>query len=350
MKVKAGVKMDKPLLLGVLFLLAFSTIVLRSIAPFLFPEYFLYFIIGSIVFILFASIEFEVISLFSTHLYVFSIVLLLINLVIGQVTRGAVRWIPLGPISIQPAEIVRPFLILFFANYLTADNLNLKRLFTSLLLLFVPVLLIVIQPSLGVAILTLVSYFGVLLSSGINKKYITLGIMIILITLPIVWQVMAPYQRGRIESFLNPEADPLGAGYNSIQSMISVGSGKLTGKGLGKGVQTQLAFLPEKHTDFIFASVSEELGFVGASLLISGVFFVLWRLTTFMKIPINPAGRAYLAGVFLVLFIQTIVNIGMNLGLLPITGLPLPLVSAGGSSLIATMIMLGIAQGARKKG
>ena len=350
MKVEAkGGGIDKSLLLGILFLLTFSTIALKSIAPSLFPSYFLYFVIGAVVFILFASIDFEVISLFSPHLYVFSIVLLVINLIIGQVTRGAVRWIPLGPISIQPAEIVRPFLILFFANYLTKESLNLKRLMTALLLLLVPVLLITIQPSLGVAILTLVSFFGVLLSSGVNKKYIIAGIGIILVALPIIWQVMAPYQRGRVDSFLNPEIDPLGAGYNSIQSMISVGSGKLTGVGLGKGVQTQLAFLPEKHTDFIFASVSEELGFVGASLLILGVFFILWRLTSFMKNPINPAGRAYLAGAFLVLFVQTIVNIGMNLGLLPITGLPLPLVSAGGSSLIATMIMLGIAGRATSK-
>ena len=349
MKTEAsGARIDKPLLFGILFLVAFSVVVLRSIAPFLFPLYFVYITIGFVVFILFASIEFDVLSLFSTHFYVISIFLLLLNLVIGQVTRGAVRWIPLGPISIQPAEIVRPFLILFFANYLTKEALNLKRLLTSLILLILPVILVVIQPSLGVAILTLVSFFGVLLSSGLNKKYILAGIGIIIVALPIIWKVLAPYQQQRVESFIDPTSDPLGAGYNSIQSMISVGSGKLLGKGLGKGAQTQLAFLPEKHTDFIFASISEELGFVGAGLLILGVFFILWRLTTFMKNPVGPAGRAYLAGVFLVLFIQTIVNIGMNLGLLPITGLPLPLVSAGGSSLIATMIMLGIASGARK--
>ena len=150
-------------------------------------------------------------------------------------------------------------------------------------------------------------------------------------------------------TFMNPEADPLGAGYNSLQSMISVGSGKIYGYGLGKGVQTQLQFLPEQHTDFIFASVAEELGFIGSVTILLFSFFILWRLTVFMEMSESPAARSFIMGVFLVLLVQMIINIGMNLGLLPITGLPLPLVSAGGSSFIATMISIGIAMGAVRR-
>jgi rod shape determining protein RodA len=297
---------------------------------------------------LFSSTDFGIPSIFSKHLYTFSILFLLVPLLIGQVTRGAVRWIPIGSLTLQPAEIVRPLLLVFFANYITEKQLNLKRLIKALLLLFLPVFLIVIQPSLGVAILTVISFLGVLLASGINKKYIGMGVVVLILMAPIAFQLLAPYQKLRVEAFIDPYTDPLGAGYNSIQSIIAVGSGGFSGKGLGKGVQTQLAFLPERHTDFIFASISEEMGFIGATLLLLGSFFILLRLTQLMESSQTPAARAYVAGVFFVLLVQTLVNVGMNLGLLPITGLPLPLVSAGGSSLISTMIMLGLVAGARR--
>ena len=160
---------------------------------------------------------------------------------------------------------------------------------------------------------------------------------------------MAPYQKERITTFLEPTKDPKGAGYNSIQSTIAAGSGKIFGTGLGKGVQTQLAFLPEKQTDFIFASTAEELGLVGVSLVLLASFLILWRLTHIMENSINPSGRAYVAGFFLTYILQIFVHAGMNMGMLPVTGLPFPLLSAGGSSLLATMIGLGIALGAYKK-
>jgi rod shape determining protein RodA len=344
-----GRNFDTPLFIGIVFLVTFSILVLNSIASFLFPLYFLYVLLGFIAYYVFSQIDFEIISLFCPHLYLASVVFLIIPLLIGQATRGAVRWIPLGALTIQPAEIVRPFLLVFFANYIVSTKLNYKRLIKAFILLSLPVLLILIQPSLGVAILTIIAFTGVLLASGINKKYIFLGVGTIVFLLPLFWQVLAPYQKQRVETFLKPESDPFGTGYNSIQSMISIGSGKIFGKGLGKGAQTQLAFLPEKHTDFIFAAISEEMGFVGASLVIIGVFFLIWRLTIFMEASVNPSARAYIAGVFLTLFVQSVINIGMNLGWLPITGLPLPLVSAGGSSFLGTMVSLGIAVGSRKR-
>jgi rod shape determining protein RodA len=338
-----GKNIDIPFFLCILFLIIFSLLILNSIAKFLFPLYFLYVLIGLIAFYIFSKLDFEIVSIFSKHLYIFSIFFLALPLLIGQVSRGAVRWIPIGALTIQPAELVRPFLLIFYANYLTAEPLTVKRIVKSLILFLIPAVLILVQPSLGMTMLTAISLLGILVSSGFNKKRLLIGILILVIAMPLVYQMLAPYQRMRVGSFLDPSSDPLGAGYNSIQSMISVGSGRLSGRGLGKGVQTQLQFLPEKHTDFVFASIAEELGFIGAFLVLLGIFFLLFRLTKFMEKPINPTGRAYLAGVFVMLLVQSLINIGMNLGLVPITGLPLPLISAGGSSLLATLVSLGVA-------
>lgn len=349
MKVIARIgQFDQILLFEITFLVLLSIIVLRSISPFIFPQYFLFIALGYISYFLFIQIDYDVISVFSKHLYVISIFMLLLPLIFGQVTRGAIRWIPLGPITIQPSEVVRPFLLLFFAIYLDAKTLNVLNSIKAFLLLLLPVILILVQPSLGVALITVVGFLGILLAVQVNKKNFLTGGIIFLLALPLIWSLMAPYQKERLQSFINPYSDPQGAGYNSIQSMISVGSGKIFGRGLGEGIQTQLAFLPERHTDFIFASTAEELGFVGALFLLVGLFLILWRLTKIIENAKSPPARAYVSGLFLALFAETVIHIGMNIGLLPITGVPLPLVSAGGSSFLATMIGLAIAVNARK--
>lgn len=335
---------------SILFSLLLSIITLTSIASNLFPGYFIFLVIGILLFWFFSKIGYEVVSVFSTHIYIISILLLLTTLIIGQVTRGTVRWIPIGSFSFQPTEFVRPFLLIFFAEYLTRKGeLKLKRLLTALLFLLIPVILILVQPSLGVSVLTVVGFLGVLLASDFNKKYILIGIGVIIALIPLFWMIMQPYQKARITTFLNPQNDPLGSGYNSIQSTISVGSGKLFGKGLGKGVQTQLSFLPEKQTDFIFASISEELGFVGSGLLLIATFLILLSLVKLMEHSVTIGARAFLSGLFLMYLVQVFIHIGMNLGIMPITGLPYPLVSAGGSSLIATLVGLGIASGSTKR-
>ncbi|HJX58936.1 hypothetical protein A2V61_01305 [Candidatus Woesebacteria bacterium RBG_19FT_COMBO_47_8] len=348
-RVKLPPRIDALFVVGISLLIVIGVIVLYAIAPSLFPLYFLYLILGIGVFILFLQADFEVISIFAKHAYVASIVLLILPLLIGQVTRGAIRWIPIGALTIQPAELVRPLLLVFFANYLTEKEINGKRLLTAFFLLSLPVLLIVVQPSLGIAVLAVVGFVGVLMASTIKKRYFLWGALIFAFLLPIIWMVLAPYQKQRIITFLEPAKDPYGTGYNAIQSMISVGSGKIFGRGLGKGVQTQLAFLPERHTDFIFASIAEELGLVGAVLVLCAAFFVLGRLVGISENTRSPAARAYVSGLFLMLFAQTMVHIGMNLGLVPITGVPFPLVSAGGSSFLATMMGLGIALGAKRQ-
>lgn len=340
---------DMPFFLVIGFLLLLSVIVLNSIAPTLFPFYYLYLVLGVIAFIFFANIDFDVISLFSKHLYIISIILLILPLIIGQVTRGAIRWIPIGALTIQPAEIVRPLLLVFFANYITKERLTLNHLLRAIGLLLIPLALIFIQPSLGVTILMAVGFVGILIASGLKKGHFFAGVLILLISLPLSWNFMKDYQKDRILSFVNPASDPGGAGYNAIQSMIAVGSGGLTGKGLGRGVQTQLAFLPEKHSDFILAAVSEELGFLGAVVLLALTFYILFKLVKFTETAKNLEARVFVSGFFLMYLVQVIIHSGMNLGLLPITGLTFPLVSAGGSSLLATMMGLGIALGARKK-
>ncbi|MDP3994434.1 MAG: FtsW/RodA/SpoVE family cell cycle protein [bacterium] len=342
-------KFDLPITFSLIFLITLSSVVLESIAPAVFPTYFLYIALGVILYIVFSQIDFDVISLFSGHFYIVSVIFLVATLIIGKVTRGVVRWIPIGDFSIQAAEFVRPFLLVFFANRLTEHNLNAKRLFGVILLFLIPFGLILAQPSLGVALITGAGLAGILLAANIKKRYFLWIFFIAVMLIPVFWTVLAPYQKSRVITFLNPARDPLGKGYNSIQSKISVGSGKLFGRGLGKGVQTQLFFLPERQTDFIFASIAEETGLVGGVLVLIGMFVILWRLAVFTERSKGPPARAYLSGLFMVFFIQICIHIGMNMGMLPITGIPLPLLSAGGSSLLATMIGLGIANGAYKK-
>jgi rod shape determining protein RodA len=339
---------DVALTIGISILVLIGIFILHSIAGAIFPLYYLYLLLGFLFFFLFSRIDFDILSLFARHFYFGSIVFLLLPLIIGQVTRGAIRWIPLGALTIQPAEIVRPFLLVFLANYVYENSATFKNLLKTGLVASVPVFLIFIQPSLGVALVTGFGFLGVILASQFEKKYFFLFLLVILFLAPFGWQALAPYQKSRVVSFLSPGQDPSGAGYNSLQAMISVGSGGLWGRGPGEGAQTQLFFLPEKHTDFIFASIAHEMGFVGAFLVLALLFFVLWRVIKTAENAQSPQGRAFITGVFLALFIQSLIHIGMNMGLLPITGVPLPLVSAGGSSLIATMATLGMVVGARK--
>jgi rod shape determining protein RodA len=275
-------------------------------------------------------------------------VFLSLPLIIGQVTRGAIRWIPIGDLTLQPSEIVRPFLILYVARYLTDKKIETKRLMILFIMMALPLFMILVQPSLGVTVLTFFGFLGAMLATSIEKKYFAMGAVIFLAITPVVWQILQPYQKERITSFINADADPYGSGYNSIQSMISVGSGRLLGRGLGKGVQTQLKFLPEKHTDFVFAAISEEMGLIGAAFILFLYYLFFSYIIKTIQNSKSYISRVFATGLFMTFFIQVFIHIGMNLGLLPITGVPLPLVSAGGSSFISTMIGLGLLVSARK--
>jgi len=328
-------------ILSVVFLMFLGIFVLNAIAPSIFPAYYGFYVIGFLAFIFFASIDFEILKIYSKHLYVFSLVLLLIVLFIGQVTRGTVRWIPIGSLSFQPSEIVRPFILLFFASFLGDGEIDIKHMIRSVLLAGIPVLLILIQPSFGVSVLVTVGLFGVLIAKDFDKRHLITIFLVAIALLPVFWLILRPYQKERIVGFFGQD-DPRGASYNSIQSMIAVGSGKLLGRSLGKGVQTQLEFLPEKQTDFVFAAISEEMGFAGSLLTLGLTFTLFWRISYFLENSVSSTARAYISGFFLTFFLQIIIHVGMNMGLLPVTGVPYPLVSAGGSSFLGTMIGLGI--------
>lgn len=327
----------------VLILVSLGIVVLRSVMPSLFPVYYIYLVLGIAVFLIFISIDYETLTAFSSHLFVLSILFLIIPILVGKVTRGTIRWIPVAGTTLQPSEIVRPFLLLFFAEYLTRKAVNIKRAVVIIILAAVPILLILFQPSLGVAALTTAGFLGVIFSAGISKKYLVIFALFFISIFPVAWQFLKPYQKDRVLSFLSPQKDYFGQGYNSIQATISVGGGGTFGKGLGRGVQTQLDYLPERHTDFIFASVAEEMGMVGAVFVILTLLFLILKLINLSESAVSPSARGYISGLVLILFMQSFVHIGMNMGLLPITGVPLPFVSAGGSSLLGGIIGIAIA-------
>ncbi len=321
-------------IMGLFFLLSFS--------KWIFPQYLYYYALTVIFLLIINKIDFEVFTLFSKHLYILGIFLLILSYIIGQVTRGTVRWIPIGQLSFQPSEIVRPIIYLYIAKLLTENPLNYKKLIWVILLIFLPIVLIFLQPSLGVSFITLIGFFGVILSSGISKRKILGVFLVLLAIIPLLWVVLKPYQKDRLTTFINPLKDPLGSGYNSIQAVISMGSGSVTGRGFGKGVQTQLKFLPEKYSDFIYASIGEEFGFLGTALITVLFFSLFWQLALIIENPINPTARAYSTGIFFSLLAEVFIHMGMNIGIFPVTGIPLILISAGGSSFLSTIISFAI--------
>ncbi len=335
-----GLNKDWGITVAIGILSIFSVAILRSIAPFVFPLHLFYLIVGLIIFLVFSQIDFDILALFSKHFYIGSVILLIVTLIIGQFSRGAVRWIPIGPVTIQPAELVRPFLLIFFAKYLNQNRLTFQKTLTGCILFAVPFLLILIQPSLGVSLLLLAGFGGVVLTSKIDKRLLLIGFILLIIASPLSWFALAPYQKERILT--------AGSGYNSVQAMISVGSGQIAGRGLGKGVQTQLYFLPEKHTDFIFASISEELGFFVALAVVLILGFILFRIIQIAELTKNPIAKSFVTGIFFSMFAEIFIHIAMNMGMLPITGLTLPFVSSGGSSLLTSFIAMGMVVGSKK--
>lgn len=333
--------LDFKLVLPAFFLLLVGRFILSSVAPGAYPEQFLHAGLAVVFFLLLANFDIRLLRALGPWLYALSLGLLLLTLVLGAVTRGSVRWIELGPLTLQPSEIVKPFLIVFFASLLAGRGSS--RFLKAGAALLPAAALVVVQPDLGSTLVITAGFFGALLLSGVQFRYLGGLAAAGLIFSPILWGLLASYQKDRIIYFLNPSSDPLGGGYNSIQSMIAVGSGGFSGRGLGQGTQSQLAFLPERHTDFIFASLAEELGFLGAALVLVGFFLLFWRLVDITKRAPDSFSQALLGGIFALLFAQTAINIGMNLGILPITGIPLPFISSGGSSLVAMAATLGIA-------
>jgi rod shape determining protein RodA len=282
----------------------------------------------------------------SFWLYLLGVISLVVVLFFGKKVFGATRWIDLGFTQIQPSEIMKVFLVIFSASYMSEriGNIKFRHIIFLGIMTLIPVILVLKQPDLGTVSVLLVGVIIVVLASKLSKAQIFALVGILLLTLPIVWFSLKDYQKTRVFTFLNPEADSYGSGYNVYQSTITIGSGGLLGRGLGHGPQSQLNFLPVAHTDFIFAGVAEASGFVGSMILILLYFVLIIRIVGVAKISKDNFGTLLAIGFAGILMFQMTVNIAMNLGLAPVTGIPLPFVSHGGTALIINFMTLGILQ------
>ncbi|MEN6566600.1 MAG: rod shape-determining protein RodA [Veillonellales bacterium] len=299
------------------------------------------------IFIIFVMLHFDYRSLgrVANILYGINLVMLLAVMLVGQSALGAQRWIQLGPISIQPSEFSKLIMIISLANLLDkrAGKLNsFREIIPVFLYVGVPFLLVLKQPDLGTSLVFLAILFGMIFIAGISTRHLMIIFGAGIAVMPIFWHFLKDYQKKRLTVFIDPNVDPLGSGYHIIQSKIAIGSGMLFGKGLFGGTQSQLNFLPENHTDFIFAVIGEELGFVGAVLILLIYFVLLYRGIKIAGLARDNFGTLLATGITSMLTFHVLVNVGMTAGIMPVTGIPLPLMSYGVSALTTNMISIGI--------
>lgn len=340
---------DWGLFAPIVILVSLSLIILFSINSSLFRSQFIFFIIGLFAFLFFSKTNYNAIKFYAAPIYLVSIISLLLVLGIGIESRGSLRWFEIFGFRFQFSEILKPFLAISFSSYLaTKESYSLKKLLFVFCLLFPIVFLIFMQPDLGNALIYLLVVVLTLLVFGFPMRFFVGMLFFIIITFPVIWKLLHNYQKERIITFLNP-TDSLGLSYNVIQSIIAVGSGMIFGRGLGLGTQSGLRFLPENHTDFIFATISESLGFVGTSIAILAFLFLLCRIFIIFSNLEELFCKIFSIIAFFLIFIQFFVNIGMNIGILPIVGITLPFVSYGGSSLLSSFILIGLLSAISKK-
>lgn len=301
-------------------------------------------IIAFMLMVLVAQIPITSIQRWAPAFYVFGLLLLLAVLLFGETGKGAQRWLDLGIIRFQPSEIMKLALPISIAWFFSDKSLppSLIKVIQSLILIMIPVLLIAKQPDLGTAILVAMAGISIIFITGISWKLIGSAFVLLLPGAYLLWSIMHGYQKQRVLTFLNPEQDPLGAGYHIIQSKIAIGSGGVYGKGWLNGTQSHLEFLPERTTDFIFAVFCEEFGFMGVLFLISVYLLITIRGLFIAMNAQETFGKLLASGVILTFFVYVFVNIGMVTGQLPVVGVPLPLISYGGSSMVTIMIGFGL--------
>ena len=290
-------------------------------------------------------VDYRVLKNYATRLYIFNILLLLAVMLFGHTQLGAQRWIQIGPLSFQPSEFAKVFLIICLASFME-KRIEWLETFKDYLPVFayilLPFFLVMKQPDLGTSLTFIAILLGMIFVSGFKYKwFIRLGALFVAL-LPAFWFILHDYQRNRIRVFLNPELDPFGSGYHVIQSKIAIGSGGLLGKGWLEGTQSQLNFLPENHTDFIFAVAGEEFGFIGTAFIILLYMIIIWRGITIALNADDDFGTLLAVGVTSMFMFHIIVNIGMTAGIMPVTGVPLPFLSYGVSSLITNMALIAI--------
>jgi rod shape determining protein RodA len=336
-------QIDWWLLVPVFILIAISLTTLSTININYLKSQAISLVIAIFVFFFFSKINLDFFKKLKLPIYIISLVLLTFVLFIGIESRGAVRWVEIFGISIQFSEILKPFLALSFATFIAESTFSKKKTFFLSILLLLPVfLLISLQPDLGSGLIYAFTGIFVLLIVGFPIFLFLLSLIPVFLSFPFIWTLLHEYQKQRILTLIQPASDPLGTSYNSIQAIITVGSGMFWGRGLFEGTQSALRFLPERHTDFIFATIAEGLGFIGSLFTIFIFTLLVYRIYVIFKNAENSFSRIFSACCFGFFFMQGFINIAMNIGLLPIVGITLPFVSYGGNSLISNFVFLGI--------
>jgi rod shape determining protein RodA len=304
--------------------------------------------IAIVVYVAATAFDYRWLRTFTWPLYAANLALLLVTLIVGDGVGGTSRWINLGPLSFQFSELAKIGMIAVLASYLTSRSARLDSLSTILgacVLIIPPWILVLMQPDLGTSLVFGAILVGMLFMSGASLKWLTALAAVGIAAFPFVWSnVLRDYQKERLLSFLDPLADIQGSGYQLYQAQIAVGSGGLFGKGLTNGTQNQLDFLPVQTTDFVFAILAEELGFLGGMVVLALFVVLIWRVLAAAWRSRDPFGLSFAAGVASMLLFQLVVNVGMVIGIMPITGIPLPFVTHGGASLISLAVGLGVIQ------
>lgn len=341
------------LLLAIGLLSIASTSEARTGAFFIFKKQAIFAAIGLALLFLLSLINYRFLRNYSAiilTLYFVSIILLILLFILGSRIRGSVSWFRFdllsGGLGFEPVEITKFTLIALLSKYFSGRHIDfglIRHVFISGFYVFIPVALVLFQPDLGSAMLIIILWVGIMLVSGIRMRHLIALLIIFAILAGLGWGIfLKDYQKTRILTFFSPTKDPLGSGYNVLQSIIAIGSGGFWGKGLGHGSQSQLNFLPEQHTDFIWATIAEEWGFWGISLILIIWGVIFWRLFRAATSATTNFARLFIFGFMLLLLSHIFINIGMNMGLFPVTGIPLPMLSYGGSNLIITLATFGI--------
>lgn len=349
-------RMDTTLLLTILGLCTVSLLIIASATHANIPDYpgrfdfvvrqaaFLAIGIGCVIFSF--KFDYRILARWAPALYVINILFLVLVKVAGTSALGAQRWIQIGPFTLQPSEFAKLIMIICLARFLSGrkkDYSTWRSLIPVFALMAVPTLLIFMQPDLGTSLVFAAIMLGMLYLSGLSMRLVRQALVVLVAAFPVIWLfVLKPYQKMRLLVLFNPDVDPYGSGYHVIQSKISIGSGGFIGQGLFAGTQSQLNFLPENHTDFVFSVIGEELGFVGAVFILFLYFLLLYRTLVISRSSGDAFGSLLACGIFSMWLFQVFINVGMTLGIMPVTGIPLPFMSYGGSALLMNFICIAL--------
>ena len=352
-------RIDWILVLFILPIIFAGLVTMKSFAPLentgeFFNKQVVWILVGLTVFFVFSFLDFRFLKRTEVlaFIFLFNSLILLSLFVLGYVSHGSKSWFDFSFFSFQPVDMMKLVLVLILAKYFSRRHVeirDIKHIFISGFYAFVPFVLVLFQPDFGSAMIIFFIWLGMILVSGISKTHLLLVFSSVVVIFLALWfLVFAPYQKARIANFINPLADIHGTGYNAFQSTIAVGSGEIVGKGLGFGTQSRLKFLPQPQADFIFAAYAEEWGFVGSLLILLFYLAIIWRILYSATLGAYNFEILFGMGIAIFFMSQILINIGMNLGLMPITGIPLPFMSYGGSHLLFEFAGLGILMSLRK--